>query len=132
MHVLDGDPATFSEQVQPIVARACAFEGCHGREGLPLTLYAVDYLRLRDPNGEVDFSATPLDERALSTAEMEHNRTAFAARVSPDDPRGERLVRRLLPPSTGGIPHAGVVVYPSEDDADVRALRRFMATVRAR
>jgi hypothetical protein len=41
-------------------------------------------------------------------------------------------VQKQLDPARGGIPHAGVVVFADEDDPDLAALRRFLATVRAR
>ena len=129
---LDGDAALYASEVQPVVARHCAFLGCHGREGMPLTLYAVDYLRLRDPQGHIDFSRPPLDERALSESELEHNRRALIERAGPQDPGGSLLVRRLLPPDEGGVPHAGVVVFRRENDPDLDVLRRFLDTAHAR
>jgi hypothetical protein len=129
---LDGDATSYAEEVQPVVARYCAFLGCHGREGMPLTLYAVDYLRLRDPQGLIDFARPPLDERALAPAELEHNRQALAERAGPNDPGGSLLVRRLIPETEGGTPHAGVVVFAREADPDLSTLRRFLDTVHAR
>jgi len=125
----DGDAAYYATEVQPLVGRDCAFEGCHGREGMPLTLYAVDYLRLRDPEGLVDTSGPSFDERALSDAELEHDRRAIAARTSRADPQGDALILRLVPVDQGGIPHAGVAVYPRIDYPDVTVLRTFLGTV---
>ena len=125
----DGDAALFAAEVQPIVQHRCAFEGCHGREGMPLALYSVDYLRLRDPDGDVDTARPSLDERALSEAELDHNRRAIAGRVSHDDPEGEDLIMRLVPREEGGVPHAGVVVYSNSDDPEIEVLRRFLRTV---
>lgn len=130
--VLDGHAALYDNEVQPIVAERCAFLGCHGREGMPLTFYAVDFLRLRDPQGLIDFSRPALDERALSAAELEHNRRALAARAGPSDPDGSLVVRRLVPLAEGGIPHAGVVVYEDPDDPEIETLRRFLRTAHAR
>lgn len=127
----DGDAALFAADVQPIIARECAYEGCHGREGMPLTLYAVDFLRLRDPEGDVDTAGTALDERALSESELEHNRRAFAGRVSVDDPLGEDLIGRLIPREEGGVPHGGVVVYRDSGHPDIEVLRSFLRTVDA-
>lgn len=129
---LDGDVEMYTTEVQPIVARHCAFLGCHGREGVPLTLYAVDYLRLRDPQGLIDFSRPALDERALAAAELEHNRRALVQRAGPNDPGGSVLIRRLIPLSAGGIPHAGVVVFERDDDPDLETLRRYLETAHAR
>lgn len=126
---LDGDPVLFAAEVQPVIARECAFEGCHGREGMPLTLYAPNFLRLRDPEGDVDTSNAPLDELELSETELDHNRRAIAARVSATDPDGLGLIQRLLPPEEGGVPHAGVVVYSSREHLDIVALQRFLSTV---
>ena len=128
--IRDGDAELFAEEVQPILQRDCSFQGCHGREGMPLTLYAVDHLRLRDPEGDIDTSQTPLDERALSEAELEHNRRAISERTSETDPQGEGFILRLLPESDGGIPHAEVVVYERPDAAALATLRRFLRTIR--
>lgn len=123
----DGDVGRYAAEVQPIVARRCAFLGCHGREGMPLTLYAVDYLRLRDPDGRLDSTRPALDERALSDGELDHNRRAIAARVAGDG--GDTFVLRLLDPERGGIPHAGVVVYDAPDHPELDVLRRFFESV---
>lgn len=131
LRTVDGDADMFAREVQPVVARRCGFLGCHGREGMPLTVYAVDYLRLRDPLGYVDPSRPPLDERALAPAELLHNRRAMAARAGDGDPGGTLLIRRLLPPDQGGIPHAGVVVFDRADDPELAAIQRFLATVHA-
>ena len=127
----DGDPAVFAAQVQPVLARHCSFLCCHGREGMPLGIYAVDYLRLSDPKGLVDPTSPPLDERALSPAELLHNRQALAERVGADDPVGARLLSRLLPPALGGIAHGGVVVFARREDPDFQALATFVKTVHA-
>jgi hypothetical protein len=128
----DGDPVLFEAEVQPVLARSCAYLGCHGREGIPLTLYAVGYLRMIDPEGLIDPARPPLDERALSSAELEHNRLAIVARKDEHDPEGERFLRRLIAPEAGGVPHGdGTVVYASDDHADLDALRRFLETVDA-
>ncbi|MBI2893432.1 MAG: hypothetical protein HYY06_07755 [Deltaproteobacteria bacterium] len=129
---VDGNAELFAAEVQPVLARRCAYLGCHGREGMPLTIYAVDFLRLRDPQGQIDFSRPPLDELALSPAELEHNRMALASRAGPEDPNGTLVLRRMLPLDEGGIPHAGVVVFDRGDDPELMTLSRFMGTVHAR
>lgn len=125
---LDGDPVMYAEQVQPVVRAHCAYLGCHGREGMPLTLYAADYLRMRDPEGALDPARPDLDERALSDAELAHNRRAIAARVHARD--RETFLRRLVPESEGGIRHAGVVVFEDPDAGELDVLRRFAESVR--
>jgi len=126
------DLGEFTEQVQPVIRSECAFLGCHGREGMPLVLYAVDYLRLRDPDGLIDPSLPALDERALSTAELEHNHAALAGRVTAQDPTGDAVIRRMLPLDGGGLPHADVVVFESRDDPGAQILQRFLEQVNGR
>lgn len=128
----DGDTAMYASEIQPIMRAHCAFLGCHGREGMPLTLYTLDYLRLRDPDGMLDTSKPPLDERALSTMEIDHNRRALVSRIGPDDPAGDidRFVLRLIPTAAGGIPHADTVVFESLSDPELVKLRQFLETVR--
>ena len=126
----DGDEDLFVEEVQPAIAAHCGFVGCHGREGVSLTLYSVDYLRMRDPDGLVDPSTPALDERTLSPAEIAHNREAIAARATPTDPDGRRFIDRLVDPADGGIPHGETVVFETSTDPDLDAFRRFLAGVR--
>lgn len=126
----DGDAAYFAAEVQPVLRAHCAFEGCHGREGMPLSLYAVDYMRLSDPAGDVDPELPALDERALSSTELEHNRRALAANISHGDPTGQAVLRRLLPLAHGGIAHADTVVFDTDSDPDYAILRRFLGSVR--
>lgn len=129
----DGDATLFEAEVQPVLQHDCAFVGCHGREGVSLTLYAVDHLRMIDPEGLVDPTRPALDERAVSESELEHNRLAIAARKTADDPEAEQLLRRLLPEEEGGVAHAdGTVVYDRPSADGYRALERFMETVDAR
>ncbi len=127
----DGDAEMFATEVQPLLKRRCGFLGCHGREGVPLTTYSVDYLRMRDPDGDIDPTKPALDERALAPAELDYNRRAIAARVGPDDPSGDRgrFLNRLISEDQGGIPHADVVVYDRADDPELDVFRRFLETV---
>lgn len=127
----DGDPVFFAAEVQPVIGRHCAFEGCHGREGMPLTLYAVDFLRLRDPRGDIDPAVPELDERALADVELEHNRLALAARTSASDPAGDAVILRLIPISEGGIPHADTVVFEDVAAPDLGVLRNFLGGAHA-
>jgi hypothetical protein len=125
--VVDGDPELYATQVHPIVARRCAFLGCHGREGMPLTFYAVGLLRWRDPNGGL----TELVENQLSEAELEYDRRALVSRAGPQDPGGNLLIERMLPVEAGGIPHGGVVVYQHRTDPELEVLRQFLRTAHA-
>jgi len=127
----EGDQELFANEVQPVLRSHCGFLGCHGREGMPLTLYTKDYLRLRDPDGNIDPKRTVLDERRLSMYELDHNRHALAARVGYDDPSGDiqRFLLRLIPAEAGGIPHANVAVFDSLDDPDLAKIRQFLETV---
>lgn len=122
----DGDAVYFADEVQPVIHRRCAFEGCHGREGMPLSLYAVDYLRLRDPTGDIDPADPPLDERALRDVELDHNRLALAARTSAQDSAGDELILRLIPISEGGIPHADMILFEDLANPDLEILERFL------
>jgi hypothetical protein len=128
----DGDAEMFATEIQPILRRQCAFLGCHGREGMPLTLYTLDYLRLRDIDGDVDPTTPVLDERALFPSEIDHNRLSLSSRVGRDDPAGdiERLLLRMIPTEAGGIPHGDVVVYESANDPEMVKLRQFLETVK--
>lgn len=127
--VPEGDSALFGTAAQPVLGGYCAFLGCHGREGMPLALYAVDYLRLRDPDGLIDPARPELDEIALTETELSHNRRSLAARVDDRDPYQTTLVRLLLPPDEEGLSHANVVVFERRNHPDLEALTRWIATV---
>ncbi len=95
-------------------------------------VYALDFHRMRDPEGDIDPTVPILDELALSDAELERNRLALAARIDPANRELslERFRRRLLPLDKGGISHANVVVYERDNDQGLATLMRFLETVR--
>lgn len=122
-----GDPTLFAEQAQPVIQRHCAFEACHGRSDLSLSLYAVDYVRLA-----VGGPGTPLVEHALTDEELDHNHWAMAVRVDAPDPQSSRLLRKLRSPSDGGEAHFDVApIFASRSDPDYQALCAWAATVSA-
>ncbi len=123
---VDGDPALYATEVQPIVERRCSLLHCHGNDRLTLTFYAVGLLRWRDPNGP-----TELIEDQVTETELEHNRQALASRAGPQDPGGTAVVRRMRPVDAGGLPHADVVVFESRDDPELEVLQRFLGTAHA-
>ncbi len=119
------DEAMFEAKVQPVVARRCAALGCHGRTEMALTLYAVGLLRAPPA-----FAGQPLDEDALTPAELAWNYDALRLRLLDEsDPDDAYLLRKCLAPAHGGIRHAGgVVVFDSPDAPDYRVLRDWIAT----
>jgi hypothetical protein len=127
-----GDPAAFAQDVQPVL-KHCAYLGCHGREGMTLVLYSLDYLRLRHPDETLDRTRPPpaLDERVLEPEEIEHNRRALTEFIDHDDPKKTRLYRVQIPIERGGLVHAGIVVFDRPEHPDLLALERWIASVRA-
>ncbi len=124
---VQGDPLAFAQQAQPVLQRHCAFEACHGRADLALSLYAVDYVRLATGG-----PGTPLDERVLSDEELDHNHWALAVRVDSPDPEASRLLRKVRPISDGGEGHFDVTtIFSSRADPDYQALCAWAQTVSA-
>ena len=118
----EADYEDFVAEVQPVVRGRCAFLGCHGNEDLALTLYAVGFLRATPL-----FEDQPLDEIALSEAELAWNYDALRMRLHDEaDPARSRLLLKCLDPDKGGIAHAGVVVFEDERDPDYQILLRWI------
>jgi len=121
-----GDLAMFAARAQPVLDRACATAGCHGRAERPLALYSPGNRRL-DP------ARTFLIE-PLTAAELLANARAidaFALEPLRDElPIHDCLVlRKPLAVSAGGAGHEGGELFPSRDDRDYQALYAYLATL---
>ena len=120
-----GDARMFAERVQPVLQRYCAFLACHGRPGIPLFLFAVDFARMPEPGPGV-----PLRELALSPEEPTRNQRSTAARVDVDVPDDTLLLRKVRSPDDGGEIHAtGDVVFRRTAEPDYGVLREWVTTV---
>ncbi len=113
----------FVVEIQPIVRKRCANNGCHGSVDRPLTLYGVGYLR-----AQPDFPGTPMPEFELTPAELAWNYDAMRIRMLGAGSADEAtLLLKCLDPAVGGIAHdVDLVVFESRDEADYIRLRDWI------
>jgi hypothetical protein len=121
-----GDVVVFAQRTQPVLDRACASAGCHGRIERPLALYSPGHRR-SDP------ARTFLNE-SLSDSELLANARAidaFALEPLRDSlPIHDCLVlRKPLALAYGGAGHEGGELFPSPDDRDYQAVQAYLETL---
>lgn len=120
------DEPAFRCQVEPVLARRCAFPACHGDRQRPFRVYAPNRLRFGLPAGAL---AAPLtaDEHAAN-----HRMAAGFAGPSAgyDEPL---LVAKPLSVHLGGATHGGAGmfgdadVFEAPDDPELALLRAWIA-----
>jgi hypothetical protein len=120
------DEHVFRCNVEPILAKQCSYNACHGvaganRQGAALRVYTPGKLRATPP-ATLDEGIMP-----LTTAERHDNflsAAGFASGVAPDD---NFLLRKPLPSSWGGFEHNGGAIFPSPMDAQYTTIRAWLA-----
>ena len=113
----------YLSDIQSVVATHCAFLPCHGNPHRSLTLYAVGFLRAQPL-----VAGTALEESDMTEAELLWNYDALRLRLIDASPGEEpRLLKKCLPPASGGIQHASVVVFPDRTDPDFVTLQAWIA-----
>lgn len=111
------DEKVFHCSVEPILARQCSYNGCHGQAGSPLRVYTPGKLRATTP--------TTIDEAIAPLTDGEHHANFLSAAgfnyglAQLDD---NYLLRKPLPPSQGGYAHEGGAIFTGPGDAEFRAL----------
>lgn len=111
----------FRCNVEPILARQCSFNACHGNAGSALRIYTPGKLRASPP--------TKLDDAILPLTDPEHHANfrsaagfAFATATVDDN----WLLRKPLPSATGGYEHKGGAIYTSTSDPQYIAIRAWL------
>ena len=115
------DEAVFRCKVEPILARQCSFNACHGNAGSPLRIYTPGKLRAAPP-ADIDAAIAPLTDAEhhanfLSAAGFNFNIAAV------DD---NWLLRKPLPSGEGGYAHKGGVIYTGGSDPQYSTIRGWL------
>lgn len=119
------DYERYVDEVQPIFAEHCANPSCHGTEDRPLEVYAVHRHRL-DPDDV--FLDAPLTSQELRLG-FERTRALL---VPGESASAALLVRKPLPESYGGAPHAGGVQFGDTWSEDYLTLWAWIADAEER
>lgn len=101
------DEHYFRCQVQPVLARSCAFMDCHGNDERPLRIYAEQRFRL-----DVDWLEF---ETPLTGAELAANLKTVRGFIGPDEDHQALLSEKPLDARYGGMFHRGKDLYGTDD-----------------
>lgn len=130
-------PAHFSAQVfvcdvQPVLARECAFPACHGNTSRRLRVLAPGRMRLAEDYAAARSHMTLEDIEAGIQPPLTPNEVRFnfdqAVAVS-SDPTERQMLTRPLSRAAGGTTHASAIggdVFDSPDAAGYRAIERWL------
>ena len=114
------DEAVFKCSVEPILARQCSYNACHGNPGSALRVYTPGKLRAT-PAATIDDAIAPL------TAAEEHanftSASGFSLGTAAED---NYLLRKPLPAATGGFEHKGGAIYTGPSDAQYQAIGAWL------
>jgi hypothetical protein len=115
------DETVFRCKAEPVLVTQCSYNACHGQPESALRVYALGKLR----------AVPPADTSALSAplSEAEHHANYLSAvgfstyGVAPVD---NWLLRKPLPPGSGGYEHAGGAIYVGTGDSNYVALFQWL------
>jgi len=113
------DEPVFRCSVEPILARQCSYNGCHGNPGSALRVYSPGKLRASPP---IDIDGAIA---ALTDAEH-HANFESAAGFAAQDPGDNFLLRKPLASSAGGFEHAGGAIFPTTTDSQYQAIAAWI------
>ena len=116
------DEAVFRCNVEPILARQCSYNACHGKADSALRVYTPGKLRANAP-ATIDDAIAPL------TVAEEHANFESAAGFNfgiaqVDD---NWLLRKPLVSAQGGYSHEGGSIWSGADDPQYVAIRAWLA-----
>ena len=119
------DPATFRDQVYPVLMRDCAFNDCHGAPHRFFQVFGPSRLRA-DPKTEQNAPVEPIE------LQMSYDR-ARAMLISDGPITRSLLLSKPLEQAAGGVGHRGVDdfnrnVYQSVMDPGYAVLLRWAQT----
>jgi hypothetical protein len=113
--------AVFRCKVEPILARQCSFNACHGNAGSPLRIYTPGKLRATPP-ATIDDAIAPLTEAEHHANFVSAAGFNFGITIVDDN----WLLRKPLPASEGGYEHKGGVIYSGGSDPQYGAIRAWL------
>src|SRR5512143_2771460 len=115
------DEKVFRCNVEPILARQCSYNGCHGQAGSPLRVYTPGKLRATKP--------ATIDEAIAALTDAEHHANflsaagfAFGLAKVEDN----YLLRKPLPPTQGGYAHEGGAIFTGPGDPQFGAIYAWL------
>jgi hypothetical protein len=112
---------TFRCKVEPILARQCSFNACHGNAGSPLRIYTPGKLRASPP-ANIDEAIAPLTD-AEQHANFESAAGFNYGIATVDD---NWLLRKPLTPAEGGYSHKGGVIFTGGGDPQYATIRAWL------
>jgi hypothetical protein len=116
------DETVFRCNVEPILARQCSYNGCHGNAGAAFRVYTPGKLRASPP-ASLDDQIMP-----LTTAEEHANfesASGFAYGLTAVE--DNFLLRKPLPATAGGYEHKGGAIYAGKSDAQYAAIDAWLS-----
>ena len=102
------DAVFFEDVVQPLLGASCASGGCHGTAGRAGALHILP----------------PPADRPYGAEATLRNFEAVRTRLASERPRESPILRKLLPPGDGGLPHRSHRT-PDRSSPIVAAIERF-------
>ena len=111
----------FRCNVEPILARQCSYNACHGNAGSALRVYTPGKLRAAVA-ADIDAAIAPLTE-AEHHANFESASGFSFGLESVDD---NLLLRKPLPPREGGFAHKGGAIFNGKTDAEYMVILTWL------
>jgi len=116
----------FRCNVEPILAKQCSYNACHGIAGAALRVYSPGKLRAMQP-ANIDEMIAPLTD-AEQHANFESAAGFNFGLTSVDD---NFLLRKPLPPAAGGYEHKGGAIWTGTGDVQYTAIRAWLTNTGA-
>lgn len=115
------DETVFRCKVEPILARQCSYNACHGQADAPLRVYTPGKLRNK-PAATIDDLIAPL------TPDEEHANFESAAgfNFGITDVDDNWLLRKPLVAAQGGYSHEGGAIWSGGDDPQYGTIRTWL------
>ena len=116
------DETVFRCSVEPILARQCSYNACHGIAGQPgsaLRVYSPGKLRATKP-ADIDAAIAPL------TDDEQHANFESAAGFATAAIGDNFLLRKPLASAAGGFEHAGGAIFPTVTDPQYQAIAAWL------
>lgn len=115
------DETVFRCRAEPVLVAQCSYNACHGEAETALRVYAVGKLRASPPADSIALAAP------LSDAEHHANYLSASAFATYDvAPVDNWLLRKPLPPGSGGYEHAGGAIYIGTGDPNYVSLFQWL------
>lgn len=109
--------AVFRCNVEPVLARQCSFNACHGQAGSPLRIYTPGKLRATKPS-TIDEAIAPLTEAEQHANFLSAAGFNFGLARTDDN----YLLRKPLPGPDGGYAHEGGAIFTGPGDPQFGAI----------